>query len=418
MIRTPLSAVFAIVAGCALAFVTPLADPGAALLPLVAAVSVATAVAGVGWGLLAFAIGIACAAWLLAPVTVTAAQLPLVLYALVALTLFATVATLRARIISLNRRNRLLDARVDALDEAVLAVDADERVVQMNRAAERLTGWRASDAHGKPLAQVLRYTTLPEVPTAEAGVPDISDGSLRAAGTLVARGDGERLITPLAASVPPPAGDNGRVILLRDVTDWQRAERRLRALIGELWTASRRKDDAIVALSLRGSADPCPAAAAPTTSTAVSAAPAAGPAASSSVAGEPDTQPFQAAIDATPDDRVLMLCDDSDSAFALSMLLGMAGYDVKTAASAPEAVQHAARFAPQVVLIDTTMHDTDGCVTARLLRSVCAGSELVALTNPEQVPDRDALAAAGYTLAISKSEPLTLKRWLATRRAA
>lgn len=422
-VRAAALALIVILAGCAAAYVVaPLAERGAGLLPLVAAVAIATAAAGAAWGLLVYAVGAAFALLFVMPADTAlffadpAQHLTLVLFAMTALLVLAAIASLRARLGRLDDEYLLLEESFERIGEGVLTTDAAGRVARMNRRAERLTGWRALDARGKPLAQILRFASAGEPPTAPPERLHGGESPLSEACTLVASDGSEHSVLPLIAPVPRPHGDGGRVILLRDATAWQRTERELRALVAELWSANRQKDEALAALASGGRADR-------EETRSADIAPLAAPAGEERrqpppLRVDPDTQPFHQATEVAPDSRVLMLCDDSDSAFALSMLLGMAGYDVKTAASAPEALDHAARFAPQVALIDTTMSDTDGLAAAKALRRVCAELDLVALTNPEQRPDARELAEAGYTIAVPKTEPLALKRWLAGRRAA
>jgi len=412
VIRRPLFAaalaLLLIVVGCGVILgVAPHAERGAMLLPAAAIVALVTAIAGAGWGLVALAAGAACTALLpLAQALSYGATMPftLALYALASLTVLLTVSMMRTRVADLERTDALHGARLHALGDGVLVLDAGARIVSLNRAAERLTGWRDTDARGKPLAQILREAEQLDPPTVESSGAVLAGSARHEAYAFVTSAGEERCVVPIASTLP----DGGRVILLRDASE----ERRLRALIDELWTANRGKDETIVKLS--GSRIPAP----DTVSTAstVSAPPTTRTPRVESA--EPDTQPYAAKAEAMPEERVLMLCDDSDSAFALSMLLGMAGYDVQTAASAPEALQHASRFTPRVALIDTTMRDTDGCAAAKALRELCAGLDLVALTSPGASPDGHALAEAGYAIAVPKTEPLVLKRWLARRLAA
>ncbi|MDB6082885.1 MAG: hypothetical protein JWN43_766 [Gammaproteobacteria bacterium] len=53
-----------------------------------------------------------------------------------------------------NDRSRLLDVALTAVADAVIATDAVERITYMNSAAESMTGWRSSEALGKPFSQV------------------------------------------------------------------------------------------------------------------------------------------------------------------------------------------------------------------------------------------------------------------------
>jgi PAS domain S-box-containing protein len=53
-------------------------------------------------------------------------------------------------------RFRVYETALAAVAEAVITVDRAERVVYLNRAAELMTGWTASEGVGKPLTQVCR----------------------------------------------------------------------------------------------------------------------------------------------------------------------------------------------------------------------------------------------------------------------
>lgn len=405
---TALAALFAALAWV----VAPLADVGTAWLPLLAAVVMTTALGGARWGLPVCALGaVLPLLTFVRPGTMLTTdpglQSSLAVYVVTALLACAVVASLRARIAAFAAGQALLEETLDQLADGVITTDRATRVVRLNRSAERLTGWREADARGKPIAQVLRFAERAPGVVGDAQHLPGAGAPATVTCTLVASDGSERTVVPLGSTVPAPRGDGGRVILLRDATGWRQLEGELRALIADLWRANRAKDETIVALST-GRELPRPTAAPP------DAAPNAWPVAQ---AADPDTQPSE---EHTPPSahRVLMLCEDNDSAFALSMLLGLAGYDVQTTSSAPDAIRHAARFAPQVALIDTDMARGDGHATARALRLACADLELVALTPPGVTPDAQELAAAGYAVAVPKSEPLVLKRWLATRRAA
>lgn len=109
----------------------------------------------------------------------------------------------------------LLRAALDAVGDAVIAVDERGRVARMNRAAEELTGASAAAALGRPLEEVYRARPRPPAPgRARGGEP----GAAR--GVTLTRGDGaERDLSE--AVVPIEAADGrviGRVLALRDVT--------------------------------------------------------------------------------------------------------------------------------------------------------------------------------------------------------
>ena len=55
------------------------------------------------------------------------------------------------------RENEAQAERVlQSIGDAVIVTDAEARVVKMNPVAESLTGWRASEGAGRPLAEVFR----------------------------------------------------------------------------------------------------------------------------------------------------------------------------------------------------------------------------------------------------------------------
>ncbi len=58
------------------------------------------------------------------------------------------------------RDARRLQALADHLPAAVFLVDTDFRVQYWNRACERMFGWRADEAHGRPIAELLRGDAL------------------------------------------------------------------------------------------------------------------------------------------------------------------------------------------------------------------------------------------------------------------
>ena len=59
-------------------------------------------------------------------------------------------------------------AMLDAIDEAVFAVDRDGLVVAINRAGAQLTGWTAGEARGAPFAEVFQRVAAPPGQLAES----------------------------------------------------------------------------------------------------------------------------------------------------------------------------------------------------------------------------------------------------------
>ena len=102
--------------------------------------------------------------------------------------------------------------------------------------------------------------------------------------------------------------------------------------------------------------------------------------------------------DGTPSRRILVVDDNVDAADALALLLRLSGHDAVTAFDGIEALDRAAKFQPDIVLLDIGMPRLDGYGTARAMRAEPWGRDLtlVALTGWGQPKDRDRTVAAGF----------------------
>ena len=67
--------------------------------------------------------------------------------------------------------------------------------------------------------------------------------------------------------------------------------------------------------------------------------------------------------------RVLIVEDNRDTADTTAMLLRMHGYDVAVAYDGKSALQTAKAYDPDVVLLDLSLPDCDGCTVAESLRA-------------------------------------------------
>jgi len=96
--------------------------------------------------------------------------------------------------------------------------------------------------------------------------------------------------------------------------------------------------------------------------------------------------------------RVMIVDDNVDAADSLALLLGLQGHETVCAYSAAAALQRVSAFAPDVVLLDIGLPDTDGYEVARRLRGLpgCAAVTLIALTGYGQPEDRERALAAGF----------------------
>lgn len=96
--------------------------------------------------------------------------------------------------------------------------------------------------------------------------------------------------------------------------------------------------------------------------------------------------------------RILVVDDTRSASYILSKLLEALGQVVTTAESAEEALMHARRERPDMVITDITMPDVDGYELARRLRRERGLEDvtLVALTGLNEDQDRDRSKAAGF----------------------
>jgi len=119
-----------------------------------------------------------------------------------------------------------------SIGDAVITTDKDGRVSFMNPVAESLTGWKLSDAAGKPLTHVFHIvnedTRRPaENPAARVLCEGVVVG-LANHTVLIARDGTERAIDDSAAPIKSLEGRvDGVVLVFRDVTERRRTERAL-----------------------------------------------------------------------------------------------------------------------------------------------------------------------------------------------
>ena len=114
----------------------------------------------------------------------------------------------------------------------------------------------------------------------------------------------------------------------------------------------------------------------------------------SAVAGEPAAAP--PGSDAVLAQRVLVVDDNADACEMLRLALEQAGHEPEIAANGPDALALAARFQPDVAILDIGLPGMDGYAVARQLRSSQPGIRLIALTGYGRSGDLEAATAAGF----------------------
>lgn len=136
-----------------------------------------------------------------------------------AIDLEATTSDLKASVDEETALRARLEAIVQSMGDALIAIDAEARITTMNVAAERLLDAFSQDVTGQPLASVLEGTS--------------DDGqSLAAAATTAGSGSGvlrrgrtQRLVSFESRNLTSAAGTSGRVVVIRDETETRQAER-------------------------------------------------------------------------------------------------------------------------------------------------------------------------------------------------
>ena len=116
-----------------------------------------------------------------------------------------------------------------------------------------------------------------------------------------------------------------------------------------------------------------------------------------------------------PKRRILVVDDNRDSATSLSLMLSILGNEIRTAHDGLEAVQAAAAFRPDVILLDIGLPKLNGYDACRRIREQPWGREMVivALTGWGQEDDRRRSQEAGFNHHLVKPvDPTILKKLL------
>jgi PAS domain S-box-containing protein len=163
----------------------------------------------------------------------------LLVFGLVGVVISALNEAWRRSATEVHESERQLDATLGSIGDAVLATDAEGRVVRLNPVAERLTGWTFAEAFRRPVQEVLVLVNESTRGAAENPVERVlRDGQVAGLANhtvLIARDGREIPIDDSAAPIQAPGGRiTGVVMVFRDVTARRRAEQAQQALTREL----------------------------------------------------------------------------------------------------------------------------------------------------------------------------------------
>jgi two-component system phosphate regulon sensor histidine kinase PhoR len=132
------------------------------------------------------------------------------------------VGVLREQVVEgslrIGRQGTQQEAVLGSMIEGVLAIDARQRIIGINRAASELLGIDLDSAVSRSLPEVVRHPDLRRfaLTAIDCRAPVEDD--------LVLRGNGERTIRMRGTALRDMTGEGGAVIVLNDITDTQRLE--------------------------------------------------------------------------------------------------------------------------------------------------------------------------------------------------
>ena len=143
-----------------------------------------------------------------------------------------TAEELRRSEAELSAEKERLAVTLYSIGDGVITTDTEAKVVSINKAAEKLTGWPDAEAKGRPLTELLQLlnqstrekTTCTLQSVLTSGVPQSNNSPLY----LVQRNGTERAVSESAAPVRTRNGKLiGAVVVIRDITERQKSEAEL-----------------------------------------------------------------------------------------------------------------------------------------------------------------------------------------------
>lgn len=134
-----------------------------------------------------------------------------------------------------RQAERRLAVTMDSIGDGVISTDEHGTVVDMNSAAERLTGWTKAEARGVSHEKVVRLRAETSNAAIASPVADVlASGEARtvAGALLVAKTGQERPVGETTAAIRAAGADvEGAVLVVRDVTEEREAESRFRRVL-------------------------------------------------------------------------------------------------------------------------------------------------------------------------------------------
>lgn len=130
----------------------------------------------------------------------------------------------------LAEEKELLAVTLSSMGDAVIAVDAENRITLFNKTAEQLAGWRFEEVHHKPVDEIIRIINEQTKKPADSPIDRVLESREIESGTgndaLIARTGRECPIAATAAPIQKNDGTmTGIVMVLRDVSQQREIDR-------------------------------------------------------------------------------------------------------------------------------------------------------------------------------------------------
>ncbi|MGA2070390.1 MAG: ATP-binding protein [Sedimentisphaerales bacterium] len=140
------------------------------------------------------------------------------------------VELVKERTEQLAEEKEVLAVTLSSMGDAVIAVDAQNRITLFNKTAEQLTGWRFEEVRGKPVDEIIRIVNEQTKQPANSPIDSVLESREIESGSdhdaLIARTGRERPISATAAPIRRNDGTmTGIVMVLRDVAQQREIDR-------------------------------------------------------------------------------------------------------------------------------------------------------------------------------------------------
>ncbi len=129
----------------------------------------------------------------------------------------------------LSAERERLAVTLRSIGDGVIATDTSNRVILMNKAGEKLTGWNHTEAHGKPLNQI--FHIISEASHDTVPIPDVNR-KFNGNHLLVSKNGNKINISVRGEPIIDNSGNPiGMVLVFKDITDYRKYENNLQSSV-------------------------------------------------------------------------------------------------------------------------------------------------------------------------------------------